>query len=224
MRSCVIYLLLLSSLVCAQTGSLKVKVKKGDRINKELWSTTYLFNSDTSFLHSAYLYKNGCTFDSIPYGEYNVVLQSDLGEKIKKTVQVDSNKTEIKFTEHKHYYSPYISSKPFISYLKNGDTMTINLEMMGCFGIYYSWADITYSDGIYSMRYTSHKQRDTILTAVLDSAKLNILTEFEEDSLKLKLNTFSCTNRYYYTLQLGRTIYTTKRGCYDLIQELTLDK
>jgi hypothetical protein len=224
MRSCAIYLLLLSSLVCAQTGSIKVKVSKGDRINKELWNTTFLFNQDTSFLESRSVFRNKSIFDSIPYGEYYIILQSDLGEKIKKTVQLHSNKTVMKFKEHKHYYSSYLSSQPFITKLQYGDTMTIDLDMSGCFGGYRSWADISYSNNVYSVRYTPDKQRDTILTTVLDSNKLTTLTAFEEDSLKLKLHTFSCTNRYYYTLQLGRYIYTTKRGCYDLIQGLTLNE
>ena len=179
MRSCVIYLLLLSSLVDAQTSSLKVKVSKGDRINKELWSTIFLFNQDTSFLLRGTVMKNACTFDSIPNGEYNVVLQSNLGEKIKKTIKLDSNKAEIRFIEHKHYYLVYISSKPFITKLQDGDTMTIDLDMSGCFGGYRSWADISYSNNVYTVRYTSHKQRDTVLTTILDSARLNILTEFE---------------------------------------------
>ncbi len=223
MRSCVIYLVLLSSLVCAQTGSIKVKVSKGDRRNKELWNTTFLFNHDTSFLESRSVFRNKSIFDSVPYGEYYVVLMSDLGEKIKKSTNLKAQNTKLKVSEHKHYYSKYRDRTPFISLLKNGDTMTIYFIMYGCFGGYSDRADINYSNNIYTMRYTSQMQKDTILSRTLDSNKIKTLLQFEERSFKPASKLYICTNQFYYTIQLGSKVYFTTRSCYDLIEKLAIN-
>ncbi|MEY2924240.1 MAG: hypothetical protein RLZZ337_788 [Bacteroidota bacterium] len=219
MRIVAVALLILSLSAQAQYASVKVKIKKANTINKVYWETVYIYNQDTSYIYHAYPFHKTVSFDSVPTDTYHLALFSNLGKKIIKQLVVNEAKTYfVQFSEHKKFYTKYKGKTPFISQLNLGDTMSIYFNMEGCFGGYSGWADIYLNTDSYYIRYW---QKDSIQNQEMDSTQMATLLKFEEGELKPRVNQFTCTNRYYYTIEYNRNFYTAKRDCYDLIKELT---
>lgn len=109
-------------------GSLVLVIKQD---NKKLWYHSQLISSDTTIDIYQNHNKRKVLHDSLPTGNYTLILFSELGDKISHNIFITA-KTKLVINV-KSYYSVDTSSTTFIDKISNLDTLKIYIRENGCF-------------------------------------------------------------------------------------------
>jgi len=223
MRLQVFLLLCIPLLSFSQTSSVKLTVKeKYDHLNRNAWKDAWIYNVDTSFKQYCSIYKRKAHFDSLPPDNYTVTILSKYGNKEhQRNIHIQNGQnTSLVFNKKSNPFVHYKDSIPLIKKLTDSSLYSITWEMNGCFNWQSGWADIHKQNNKYLIRV---KYNDSIYEKELPLDRIEYLYEREIDALK-EPTMIHCTNRYSYTIQLDRRVYTFHRGCFDLVERLlTID-
>ena len=179
-------------------GRLKLSTTQGKQF---IWTDFSLSNIDTTIHLYLSPYHKTTIYDSIPQGEYNLTLFSELNDKINTTLSI---KRQTRFTlSTKDYYSFDLDTTTFVSKIKEGDTINVFVHEYGCFHMSKAYCRITYKDNSYFIHFNTQNGR---INHRFTEEELKKIEQIEIRGRNTNKNDHYATTSSWYFISLNRKL------------------